>query len=163
MKTLYLVRHGKSSWDNQAHHDQERPLIEKGISRTRKIAEYLVGKRVKPDLIISSIAVRAFETAKILAAGLDYPEETIVREQSIYLNGVSALENTVLSLNDNLNEVMIVGHNPDMTNFANVFLTQKISYLPTTGVVGISFDTAHWNDIFISTWKTILVITPGTL
>jgi phosphohistidine phosphatase len=163
MKTMYLVRHGKSSWENQAQHDQERPLIEKGISRTRKIADYLAQKQVNPQLIISSVAVRAYETAKILAARFNYPEENIVREQAIYLNGASALENTVLSLDDNINEVMIIGHNPDMTNFANVFLTQKISYLPTTGVVGIRFDTLQWKEIFMSDWKTVLVITPRTL
>jgi phosphohistidine phosphatase len=163
MKTLYLVRHGKSSWENPDYHDSERPLIEKGISRTRKIADYLAGKNVKPDLVISSIAVRAYETAKLLAARLEYPLESIEKEEAIYLNGVSALENAALSLDDKLNEVMLVGHNPDMTNFANIFLTQKISYLPTTGVVAVRFETSQWSEMFICPRRILFVITPRTL
>ncbi|HQQ12358.1 MAG TPA: histidine phosphatase family protein, partial [Bacteroidales bacterium] len=70
MKTLYIVRHAKSSWDFPEVSDHDRPLLEKGKKRTRKIIDFLQKKKVKPDLIISSSALRARETAGYLAVGL---------------------------------------------------------------------------------------------
>lgn len=163
MKTLYLVRHGKSSWENMQYQDYERPLIDKGISRTRKIAGFLFDKKVSPDMIISSHAVRAFETAKLLAAKLNYPTEKIKIDENLYFLGQQAMENILLGLDDSLDEVMLVGHNPDMTNFVNLFVSKKIDYLPTTGVVCVSFDTTHWNEVFICPRKIPFVITPKTL
>ena len=76
MKTLYIIRHGKSSWEFNVP-DDERPLIKKGIKRTHKIADFLVEKETKADLLISSHANRALSTAKIIAGVLDYAEEDI--------------------------------------------------------------------------------------
>ncbi len=163
MKTLYLIRHGKSSWENMAFQDYERPLLEKGIKRTKKVAGYLVNKKVQPDLIVSSHAVRALETAKILAAKLNYIPEHIILDESIYFAGTDALENLVLGLNDSFNEVILVGHNPDITNFANLFLEQKIDYMPTTGVVCVRFKTDKWTDIFQVKWEIEFVISPKNL
>jgi phosphohistidine phosphatase len=64
-KTLLMIRHGKSSWDAPGLSDHERPLLKLGIERTKRMAHFLSEKRVVPDLIISSHAVRAFETAKV--------------------------------------------------------------------------------------------------
>lgn len=163
MKTIYLIRHGKSSWENMSFQDYERPLLEKGIRRTKKVAGYLLEKKVRPDLIVSSHAVRAIETAKIIATKLNYAPEHIILDESIYFAGVGALENLILGLNDSLNEVILVGHNPDITNFANLFLEQKIDYMPTTGVVCISFATKKWADAFQAKREILFVISPKKL
>jgi phosphohistidine phosphatase len=163
MKTVYLVRHGKSSWENMQYQDYERPLIDKGISRTRKIAGFLSDKKVVPDMILSSHAVRAFETAKLLATKLNYPIEKIKIDENLYFLGQQAMENILLGLDDGLKEVMLVGHNPDMTNFVNLFLDKKIDYLPTTGVVCVRFDTNHWNEVFLAKREIPFVITPKAL
>jgi phosphohistidine phosphatase len=163
MKTLYLVRHGKSSWENMQYQDYERPLIEKGIKRTRKIAGFLSDKNVLPDMIISSHAVRAIETAKLIAAKLNYPIDRIKIDENLYFLGQQAMENILLGLDDNLNEVMLVGHNPDMTNFVNLFVSKKIDYLPTTGVVCVRFDSTHWNEVFLAPREIPFVITPKAL
>ena len=68
MKTLYIVRHAKSSWDHPGLGDDQRPLLEKGKKRTKYVVDYFLENNCRPDLIISSHAVRAFETAKIIAA-----------------------------------------------------------------------------------------------
>jgi len=163
MKTLYLIRHGKSSWENMAFQDYERPLLEKGKRRTKKVAGYLLDKKVRPDLIVSSHAVRAFETAKIIAAKLNYASEHIILDESIYFAGVDALENLILGLNDSLNEVLLVGHNPDITNFANLFLYEKIDYMPTTGVVCVRFEMDSWAETFQAKREILFVISPKRL
>ncbi len=163
MKTLYLVRHGKSSWENMSHQDYERPLLEKGISRTRKVALSLKEKNICPDLIISSHAQRAYETAGIIADKLHYPVDKIQIEKGLYFSGPEAMEHVILGLDDALEEVMLVGHNPDMTKLANVFLTDKLDYLPTTGIVCVKFDTESWTEVFIAPREISFIITPKTL
>lgn len=161
MKTLYLIRHGKSSWENMSHQDYERPLLEKGKKRTRKIADFLMERNVNPDMIISSHAERAFNTAKIIAKKLGFPKEKISIDQNLYFCGSQAMENLVFGLDDQFSHVMLVGHNPDMTNFANLFLEQKFDYMPTSGVVCVEFDTSRWEQIFSVSRKILFTIKPS--
>lgn len=163
MKTLYLVRHAKSSWDDMSLQDYERPLLDKGKKRTQKVAEFLELKGVKPDLIVSSQAVRAYETAKILARKLNYPKEDIRIDTQLYFSGQQAMENVIFGVDDTVNEVMLVGHNPDMTNFANNFLEDKVDYLPTSAVVCLKFDTKKWDQVFLCKREVVFVIAPKTL
>lgn len=165
MKTLYLVRHAKSSWEDLTIEDYERPLISKGIQRAKKVAEHLRGKGVKPDLIISSHAVRAYETARIFAGKLGFPEKEIVIDEDLYFSGAEAMENTLYGLDDKYKNVMLVGHNPDMTRFANIFLREgeKIDYLPTSGVVSVLFHTKEWQKIMLAKREIPFIIIPKTL
>ncbi len=143
-KTLILVRHAKSSWEVATLRDHERPLLPTGINRTNRVASYLMNEGVSPDLIISSHAVRAFETAKILADKLGYPHHEIQIESNIYYFDTEGLMDLTMALPDTKDVVFMVGHNPSMTQFANMFLEEKLDYLPTTGVVSVSFETEQW-------------------
>jgi phosphohistidine phosphatase len=163
MKTLYLVRHAKSSWDDITIEDYERPLLNKGINRTLRVARFLISKRIIPDLIVSSHAVRAFETANILAEKLGYPKHEILIEGQLYFSGPEAIHNVVFGLPDDKKEVMLVGHNPDMTKLANEFLYDKIDYLPTTGVVSVSFETEKWEEVFLVPRVINFVISPKSV
>ena len=147
MKSLYLVRHAKSSWDHPGLSDFDRPLLATGIKKTRQIIKYLIAKRVSVDLIISSPAVRALETAKLIAAGLDYPIENIKQEPALYEARLDDYLNLIHGISDEINSLMIFGHNPTITRFANIFLDQGIDILPTSGVAAISFETEHWIEI----------------
>ena len=147
MKTLYLIRHAKSSWDHPELKDLERPLIDSGIQKTGKIIQYLNKKDVAADLIISSPAVRALETARLIAQGIEYPPENIQIETAIYEAGVDDYFEVISHLSDEINTVMIFGHNPTISYVANFFLRKKIEFLPTTGVVSISFDTKQWSGV----------------
>jgi phosphohistidine phosphatase len=160
MKTLYLIRHGKSSWDSPSQKDHERTLLEKGIQRTQKVARFMAEKGVAPDLIISSHAVRAYETAKIIASFLNYPEKKIRIEEDLYFNGMSAMENLIFSMDDDVDQLMLVGHNPDMTDFVNLFINPKIFNLPTTGSACFRFNIANWNDIFSVQPEKVFYIAP---
>ena len=163
MKTLLILRHGKSAWDNPLVKDHDRILLQEGIERTNKVAKFLVGKNIKPDLIVSSSAIRAFETAKIIAQNLEYPEINIRVESDIYYQGIDYLMELLYELSNDFNSVILIGHNPTFTHFANKFLDKSIDGLPTTGTVSISFNTDKWEDIDHAAKNTNFVIAPKML
>ncbi len=147
MKTLYLIRHAKSSWDFTELTDEKRPLMEKGIKRAKKVGSYLKENNIKADIIISSHANRAFHTAQIIAKRINYPEEKIIIDKKIYESGIDSLFNTIHGISNNCKSAILFGHNPTFTNIANYFLDEKIDNLPTSGLVCIEFETDNWNKI----------------
>ena len=163
MKTIYIVRHAKSSWDEVDLPDDQRPLTEKGKKRTLKVINYFLENRIKVDYIISSHAVRAHETAKILANGLKYPAGQIKIDPAIYHASGDNLIDLFYELPDNISSVMIVGHNPTLTDFANLFLKPPIEDLPTSGVVSLTFETGHWKEIPRSVKRTNFILFPKDL
>jgi len=160
MKTLYIVRHAKSSWDHPGLSDHERPLLQKGEKRTNLITDYLLEKKVNVDLILSSHAVRAYETAKIIANGLDYPEDNIQISESIYHGDIDTLLSHLFETPDIVASVMMFGHNPTFTYFANYFLKDKLDWLPTSGVVCVEFKTDKWENIMDAKKRVKFVISP---
>ena len=121
MKTLFLVRHAKSSRDEPALQDKDRPLNDRGKRDAPKTGVRLAKRDVKPDLILSSPATRAFKTAKIIAKELDYNLKDIVLDERLYAVGVDDLLDVVRGLGDKLERVMVVGHNPELTALAHRF------------------------------------------
>jgi phosphohistidine phosphatase len=163
MKTIYIVRHAKSSWDKIDLPDQKRPLMEKGKKRTKKVISYLEDKQIRIDNIISSPAVRAYETAKILAQGLNYPADAIKIDPQLYhAEGEWILEH-FRELPNRFDSVMVVGHNPSLTDLANLLLKSPIENLPTSGVVCISFDADNWKDVPVSAHRTNFILFPKEL
>lgn len=163
MKTIYILRHAKSSWDFPHLTDEERPLIDKGRKRTRLINEYLIRNNITVDLIISSHAVRALDTAKIVARAIGFPTEDIWINKMVYHSNDESLMNQFYDLSDDINSVMVVGHNPTLTNFVNLFLDEKIEWLPTSGLVSISFHTDQWINLSQAKFTSNFVITPSKL
>jgi phosphohistidine phosphatase len=162
-KVLYIARHAKSSWDDPGVSDHDRDLMEKGIGRTKLVAGYLSEKGVKPDLIISSSALRARKTAGIIAAELGYPDKDIQIESKIYGADEDDLFEILFSLPDDVNSVMLVGHNPTFTYFANYFLKEELEWMPTSSVVGIEFKTGKWEKIANAKKSVKFVVTPKML
>lgn len=160
MKTLYLMRHAKSSWKHAELNDLDRPLLEKGLKRTRLIIEYLQKNNVQIDLIITSHAVRALETAHIIAHAFNVDESNLRIEKGVYMADASSLIDQFFDLPPGISHVMMVGHNPSITSFANTFLDEKIEYLPTSGLVAISFDTDKWEELPVAPHKTDFMVFP---
>lgn len=163
MKTVYIVRHAKSSWDISGIPDEERPLLEKGKKRTKKIIDFLHQKSISVDYMISSHAVRALETAKILAHALNYPKDMIKVDPHIYFSNGNSIFNLFYDLPDHYNSVMIVGHNPTLTDFVNKYIKPRIDNLPTSGVVSIHFNTDQWEKIPLASHTVNFVIFPKEL
>ena len=161
MKTIYLVRHAKSSWDFVELPDDQWPLLEVGKKRTRKVINALLEKKITvPQLIISSHAIRAYETAKLFARALDYSSEQIQISRQVYFGDAEQLFDQFYGLDDSINSVMLVGHNPTLTQFVNLFAGNPIDNLPTSGVVGILFQTDKWTEISFAAAKRSLTIFP---
>lgn len=154
LKKLYVVRHGKSSWDYPGIGDIDRPLIERGISSSYRMAREFFGKNPPPDIIFTSPAIRALHTATIFSRTLEMPSGLVRIENVLYMHSDDDLLAFLYALDDSLHSVMIFGHNPGFTDLANRFLTDKIDNLPTSGLVSLTFRTGSWKDIGKNTLHT---------
>lgn len=150
MKTVYFIRHGKSSWDNSHLSDKERPLKRRGEKDAEMMAKILRKQGIIPDLIVSSPARRALDTAKIYAGKLDYPEKKIQMNDLLYFEGIKNILHVIHQLDSRHRTVFIFGHNPDFTTIANKFSQKAIDNVPTNGVVGVTFKTDAWQDASFS-------------
>ena len=144
IKTLILVRHAKSSWADSAQPDVLRPLNTRGQRDAPHMARRLAERGVRPDLILSSSAVRALTTAQIFADVLGYPRDRILSELELYLASIEMLRYRIRCLDDAMAQVILVGHNPGFTSLANLFLNQPIDNLPTCGIVESVFEMDSW-------------------
>ena len=146
MKTLFLIRHAKSSWDNTALADKDRPLNGRGKRDAPKAGKRLAERRAKPDLILSSPATRALKTAEIIAKKLDYKRKNILVNDRLYAVEASELLNMLRKLGDAVECAMLIGHNPELTELAHR-LSSKITHLPTCAVAEFMFDAKSWSRI----------------
>ncbi len=147
MKTLYLMRHAKAAWEEPGVSDVDRPLLPKGHKKTKLIVDYLLKRETSVDIIISSPAARAYETAKIVAEGLNYPVNKIKTDRKIYDGYNDRILDIIYGTSNEINSLMIFGHNPTITHLANLFLHPGIESMATSCIVCLSFDTDKWESI----------------
>jgi len=147
LKTLFIVRHAKSSWDNPTLSDFERPLNERGKRDAPRMARRLKEKDITIDLMLSSPAKRAMSTCKRIAEVLMYPSEKIRLDDKLYHASEDKMLDIVHGLKDQHNNVMIFGHNPGLTDFVNSLVDGHIINIPTCGVVACNFTVSSWKDI----------------
>ena len=145
MKILTLVRHAKSSWNNSQLTDRERPLNRRGEKDAPVMGKRIVEHGIRPSLIIASPAVRAWTTAKIVAQEISYPGEFLQRENSIYMASLNDLLGTIVAQDNGFNNILLVGHNPGLTDFSNYLSPGISNNLPTAGVVSVQIDREDWN------------------
>ncbi len=145
MKTLTILRHAKSSWKDPTLADRDRPLNKRGKRDAPVMGQRLNQTTIRPSLIISSPAVRAWTTAKIVAREISYPKEFLQREKRLYMAGVNTLFDVVAEQDDGFNSIMIVGHNPGLTEFANELVPGVTANIPTCGLVAVEFEIDGWD------------------
>lgn len=146
MKTLFLVRHAKSSRDDATQLDKDRPLDGRGTRDASKMGKRLGKRGVKPDLIVSSPARRALATAQSMATELHYKLDDIVVDDGLYAGAASDLLGVVRNLDDKRKSVMLVGHNPAISELACA-LSPTIAPLPTCAVVQLRLKATSWSDV----------------
>jgi phosphohistidine phosphatase len=146
MKTLFLVRHAKSSWNNPGLSDKERPLNDRGKHDAPKMGKRLAKRGAKPDLVLSSPAIRALTTAEIMAKKLDYKRKDIAVDNRLYAGEADDLLNVIRKLDDKLERVMLFGHNPELTELAHR-LSSEITHMPTCAVAEFTFGAKSWSSI----------------
>jgi phosphohistidine phosphatase len=150
-KALYIVRHGKSSWDYDNISDIDRPLIERGIRNCYEMANRLKMLDIEPGLMISSPANRAIHTALIFSRVLEYPTDQLIINEKIYHSVVYDNIDIIKNTDKEIQSLFIFGHNPTFTDLANHFVKNKIDNIPTTGIVTLKFTCDSWKKIMSKT------------
>jgi len=125
VKTLLIVRHAKSSWEYPVD-DKDRTLKLRGIQDAHLVANHIIDKIDTPDVIYSSIANRALHTCAIFTRCLNYPFNKVVLKESMYDFGGSGLVETVKSCNDEVDTLMVFGHNHAITAVVNTYGSQLL-------------------------------------
>jgi len=163
MKTLVVIRHGKSSWDHPELKDYHRPLKQRGVNNAFTVAKELIRREVSPDLMLSSPAIRALDTAIIIATNLQYPLEKISTDQNIYHASAQELLNVLSKVDDTNETVFFFGHNPAFTSLANRLQKEQLFNLPTCGAMGIELTIESWSDIGKASGKQLFKFIPKKL
>ena len=145
MKTLTLVRHAKSSWNDTGLADRDRPLNGRGEHDAPMMGARLKDSGLRPSLLISSPAVRAWTTARIIAAEIGYPREFLQRDERLYLAGTAEIQAVIAEQDVGFNNIMLFGHNPGFTEFANRLVPGITSNVPTCGIVSVDLETDDWD------------------
>lgn len=147
MKTLYIVRHAKSSWEYDKVKDIDRPLKQRGIQDAYLISKILEKKVNCPSVFVSSCANRALHTAMIFSYTFNYPLANIKISKSLYSFSDGYLIKTIKALDDGFNSAIIFSHDHGINDFVNSYGNKAIDHVPTCGVIGIKFKTDHWKNI----------------
>ena len=154
MKTLLVLRHAKSSWDDSARDDHERPLSKRGQRDGPRMGELVRDNGLIPDIVISSDAVRARQTAEAVAESARYEGE-ILLDQNLYMAGPADILSLLRTVRKNAETVMIVGHNPGLEELVER-LTGKPQDLPTAALAQIVLPIDQWRDLKLSTRGTLM-------
>ncbi len=147
MKTLFILRHAKSSWKDLSLSDHDRPLNKRGIHNAPFIASVLLKTGYPIEKIMSSSAKRAYETANYFAEALQIEPEDVVLNKKLYEASAMKIGSAILNLPAEINSALIVGHNPGLEEFLREYTSWDEEYLPTCGLVGLRFE-GEWSKIF---------------
>lgn len=146
MKTLMLIRHGKSDWAAGLS-DKERPLSQRGCDDAPMMAQRLRQEGHLPEIMYVSSAKRTTQTARLLAPILNIPKERIVHSPELYLCDAFTIEEVIKFAPINIDTMAIIGHNPTLSDVASAFIAKAYIDMPTLGVFVLSFNTNSWENL----------------
>ena len=153
MKTLLIMRHAKSSWDDPDQPDHDRPLNKRGKCDAPQMGQLLREQNLVPELIITSTAARARKTAKRVAQSCGYDQE-IVKRPELYQGGIESYVQALRELGDPAEHILIIGHNPDLSEWLEM-LTGQLTTFPTAAIAQVKLD--------VTTWSELTAATPGRI
>ena len=148
MKRLTLVRHSKSDWSLPGQQDWDRALNKRGQRDAPEMARRLRARKLKPDVILSSPAVRALATATIMARELKVAASIVRQDERLYLAGPADMLTVIRELGGSARHLMVFGHNPGITDFANrLSAGDRIDNMPTSAVFTATFAIQDWSEL----------------
>lgn len=147
MKYLTLIRHAKSSWSTPELDDIIRPLNNRGLESIHLIGNYLKLNKIKPDLILTSPATRALQTAIGICNSVNYKPENLQIEQEIYFGNSASIFKLIQKIDNRYNDIFLFGHEPILSKLIEYLTTNKLEKFPTCAVYRIAFDTKKWTAI----------------
>lgn len=146
MKSVIIVRHAKSSWDNFGVPDFDRPLNDRGKEDGPKMAKRLLDKKISIDAFISSPAKRAKRTATLFAHEYGLKKDDIILVPELYHPAIEAFFVAIANAPEKANTIALFSHNPGITEFANALTATKIDNMPTCSVFAVKTDIRKWAD-----------------
>ncbi len=161
MKTLFLMRHAKSDWKDKTLADFDRPLNERGRQAAPLVADFLLKRKIMPDLILSSPAERARQTTLLVIKSAGFPIEPIY-DKRIYEASVARLIEVISSSDDTAGQILLVGHNPALSELVS-YLTGQPHHMTTASIANITLDAATWRQIKEGNGRLEWLVTPGEL
>jgi len=154
-KTLILVRHAKSSWKDTTLNDIQRPLNKRGNKDAPKMGKYMAEHKILPEVIFSSPGLRALTTARLISVEIGIKPSDIIVDENIYTFDPEDLLAAIRALKNKYDKVMIVAHNPAVTDILNYLCGSKIDNVPTCGVAVLRFSTDSWKKVSKSKAKLV--------
>jgi phosphohistidine phosphatase len=145
MKTLLLLRHAKSSWKEESLCDHDRPLSRRGRKDAPRVGEWLSTQGLLPDVVLSSTALRAQSTAKLMAESAGY-KKAIELKHNLYHADSGDFLDTLKALNGEIAVALVVGHNPGMEEFLEL-LTGQYEVMPTAALAQVELPIDRWQDL----------------
>ncbi len=146
MKTLLLIRHAKSSWDDPGQKDFDRPLNARGLKDAPMMAKRLINRKVKVNAFISSTAKRARKTCELFMKEFGADPDTMILQSKLYLAEPIAFIEVIRKIDEAVDHAIIFSHNNGITDFANQLTTARIDDMPTCSVFAIKIKTDNWAD-----------------
>jgi phosphohistidine phosphatase len=146
-KTLYLCRHAKSDWSQAGQRDFDRALNRRGHRDAPRMGRWLQEQGVIPNLMISSPAERAWQTAVYYAEALGLSEDALLSEAELYEASPRIVLRIIHQLPNTANVVLLFGHNPTFTHMAEYLSGSIIGNIPTSGIVRLDFTISKWVDV----------------
>jgi len=144
VKQLYLLRHAKSDWNTDAASDFQRPLNKRGVRNAREMGQWMNNEGIKPEYILSSPALRAWQTSTLVCAELDIDERSISFVSDLYPGDTDTLLSSLKNVPDKVESVLLIGHNPGLEEFLEFLLDDAApiyddgKILPTATLAGLS-------------------------
>ncbi|MDH3981560.1 MAG: histidine phosphatase family protein [Kiritimatiellaceae bacterium] len=155
-KTLYLVRHAKSSWAENEQPDFERPLNHRGLRDAQKMGQRLKEQNAWPEIIVCSPATRAVQTLE----NLNLEIENVVFNKTVYEAEAVTLLTLIQSLDDQYESAMLIGHNPAITGLAGTLSGTRIENMPACAIATIQLTFNHWKKTGIRPAKLLNIDCP---
>ncbi|KAA6439983.1 phosphohistidine phosphatase [Dyadobacter flavalbus] len=160
-KTLVLVRHATAEDQTFRIKDFDRNLNSKGLSEAAAMGKWLAESGVKPDIFITSPASRAYKTAEIISGKLGVNASSLITNADIYEGGPQSYLNAVNTVPENFSMLMLFGHNPDISYFAEYLTGSNLGSMKKGSIAIIDFDDLNWAEISAKTGNLNLYKTPG--
>lgn len=145
VKVLYLFRHAKSSWDDPYLDDFARPLSKRGQKSAPLMGQVMKERGVRPEVILCSPARRTEQTAALALKSARIKADPVF-DSRVYLASAATLLNILAELDDDLNSVLLIGHNPGMSDLLEL-LTGVTDQFPTAALAAISLNTERWPEL----------------
>ena len=155
-RTMYVLRHTKSSWDEESLSDYDRPLAPRGLRDGKRLARHFANENVRPDVVLCSSARRAQETLAQVAHSLGTPSVRMLDE--LYGADVADVLGFVRDLDDAYRSVLVIGHNPCVAELA-----QTAEKFPTGALATLRWDAESWDDVRAGEAELVSIVTPREL